>query len=198
MTALASTLDPKRWALALRRLCWCLGLCLVAAALPLEAVAGATARSESAIKAAFLFRFTTYVEWPAAAFQPGQPLVIGVLDDEAVAADLEQMVGGRSAQGRPVAVRRVSAPARAHGAHVLFIGRRSAAQLREAVAALPDGPMLLVADQEDVHPPGIALNFQREGGRVRFTASPRSADARGLLLGARLLQVAKAVEERTR
>lgn len=195
---MASTLEQGRCARPLRRLWLGVALCLMALAAPLEALAVASARTESAIKAAFLFRFTTYVDWPATAFKPAEPLVIGVLDDEAVAADLELMVAGRSAGGRPVSVRRVNTPSRTNGTHVLFIGRRSPEQLRDVVASVPQGPVLLVADQEDVHPSGVALNFQREGGRVRFTASPRAAEARGLLLGARLLQVAKAVEERPR
>jgi hypothetical protein len=178
---------PRRWAV------WVLA-CLVVA--PLLAVAQAQLQRESAVKAAFLYRFTSFVDWPSTAFTEDEPLVIAVVNDEPVAADLEQMVGGRSAQGRRVNVRRVAEPAGAAGSHLLYIGQRPPQQLRDAIAAVPPGPVLLVTDSGQSHPPGSALNFQREEGRVRFTASPPAAEARGLRLGARLLQVAMAVEPR--
>ncbi|WP_167784871.1 YfiR family protein [Ramlibacter rhizophilus] len=152
---------------------------------------------ESAVKAAFLYRFTGFVDWPVGALGAGQPLVIGVLDDESVAADLEHMVQGRKVQDRPVVVWRVPSAARARDAHVLYVGRRNPARLRETLAALPPGPLLVVTDQDEAHPPGAALNFVQDDGRLRFTASPRAAEARSLRLAARLLNVAKAVEERT-
>jgi hypothetical protein len=153
---------------------------------------------ESAVKAAFLYKFGAFVDWPAGTFEHADaPLVIGVAGDDAVAADLEQLLSGRSLDGRPVVLRRVGPDASAFAAvHVLFVGRRST-RLHELIAAAA-GPVLVVTDQEPGLPLGSVINFSSEGGRMRFSVSLAAADARALRLSARLLAVARDVEGRTR
>ncbi len=153
---------------------------------------------ESAVKAAFLYKFGAFVEWPTGAFQrPDAPFVIGVAGDEAVAADLEQLVAGRNLDGRPVLTRRVGTEAGAlAGLHVLFVGQRSE-RLRELLAAAA-GPVLVVTDRDAGLRLGSVINFSSEGGRMRFSVSLGAAEARSLRLSARLLAVAQDVEGRAR
>lgn len=163
-------------------------------------VAGAAAQGlgvarESAVKAAFLYKFGNFVEWPAHAFaSPTSPLVIGVFGDEAVASELELITRGRAIQGRPVTVRRVRALDEVGTVHILFAGGARAAPVRELLAA-SRGPVLTVAD-ESGSGAGAVLHFSQLEGRVRFSASLTAARARGLRLGARLLEVAQDVEGR--
>ena len=174
-----------------------LGLCaLLANAGPASAQPVPSARA-SAVKAAFLYKFAAFVEWPPGTFQRAdQPLVIGVSGDGDVADDLEQLLAGRS-DTRPVSVRRVHDEASSSGVHVLFIASRREAQLRETLNAVK-GPVLLVTEQPGALRLGSVLNFSEENGRVRFGASLTSADARNLKLSARLLAVAKVIEGRNR
>lgn len=155
--------------------------------------------SESAVKAAFLFRMAGLVEWPAGTFRrPEDPLVIAVAGHDGVAGDLEQIVTGRAIDGRPVVVRRVrEGEAFPDRVHVLMIGAATReARVRE-LTARPD-PMLVVTDHENGHGLGAVINFVPDRGRVRFTASLPAAEARGLRLSARLLAVAHSVEGRVR
>jgi hypothetical protein len=173
---------------------WLLALCawhgLVSAAAPSSA-------SESAIKAAYLHRIVGLVEWPPGSFQaPDAPLVIAVAGDDSIAADLEQIATGRPIHGRQVAVRRLREGDAPDGAHVLLVGAGREARVRALAAAA--GPLLVVTEQDNGHRLGGVLNFVVVGGRVRFTVSLPQADARGLRLSARLLQVAHEVEGRSR
>ncbi len=153
---------------------------------------------DSAVKAAFLYKFPGFVDWPAGTFQrPDGALVIGVWGSDAVAADLEQIAAGRSIEGRPVLVRRLRDAEPAAGVHVLMVGAGRDQRLRDYVAAV-GGPVLVVTEQENGHRLGGVLNFLIDGGRVRFSASLGVADARGLRLSARLLAVAHSVEGRSR
>ena len=172
---------------------------LMAAVLPCVprgAQAQAPAR-ESAIKAAFLYKFPGFVEWPPAALRAGEPLVIGVAGAEAVAADLDQVVSGRTLEGRAVTVRRLRDSEHDEPLHVLFVGAMRDARVRE-IAAAAAGPVLVVTEQDNGLRLGGVLNFLVEEGRVRFAASVPAAEARGLRLSARLLAVAQAVEGRPR
>jgi hypothetical protein len=153
--------------------------------------------SESAVKAAYLHRIVGLVEWPPGSFRgPDAPLVIAVAGNDAVAADLEQISTGRPVNGRQVAVRRLREGEPLEGAHVLVVGAGRDARVRELASAA--GPLLVVTEQENGHQLGGVLNFVIVGGRVRFTASLPQADSRGLRLSARLLEVAQAVEGRSR
>jgi hypothetical protein len=179
------------------RLLLCLGfgpgLLLAGTSAPAQAPTDVT---ETALKAAFLFKFAAFVDWPPGTFQrPDQPLVIGVSGDDPVALDLEHLVAGRSVAGRPLVARRVAENGPFTDLHVLFLGNRRDHKLREALAAVP-GPVLVVTEQPEALRLGSVLNFSSEGGRVRFSASLASAEARNLRLSSRLLAVAHLVEGR--
>jgi hypothetical protein len=188
----ASALLPQ----TLRRL-W-LGAALVLGQLlaGLALAQDAAVQRESAVKAAYLYRFAGFVEWPPAPQRrPDEPLVIGVLGDDVVAADLEQVVAGRTVEARPVVARRLREGEPVAGVHVLLLGVMREPRLREVITAVP-GPVLVVTQQEGGLRAGGVLNFSSEGGRVRFSASLASAVLRNLKLSARLLAVAQTVEGR--
>lgn len=150
---------------------------------------------ESAVKAAFLFKFGSFVEWPAGVFRsPTAPFVIGVYGDDAVAAELEQLTAGRALEGHPLTVLRVRDSGDTRGVHVLYAGGPRASRAREVLGSVR-GPVLTVADSPlaGVDP---VLYFTQEEGRVRFVASLRAAAARGLKLSSKLLAVAQDVEGR--
>lgn len=156
-----------------------------------------TAARDSAVKAAFLYQFGSFVEWPPGTFQgPADPLVIGVLGDEPVRQDLEQLAAGRTVEGRPVRVRALGESDSPAGVHVLYVGKVRPSRRRELLAAAR--PVLVVTQQEGALQAGSVINFTAEGARVRFAVSLASAEARGLRLSARLLAVAQSVEGKTR
>jgi len=146
---------------------------------------------EHEVKAAFLFKFLSFVEWPQAALgAPGAPLVIGVAGAEDAATALEQMSAGRSAQGRPVEVRRLREGEPATGVHMLFLARGAAPRLRELGRAAPGQPLLVVCEWDGALDQGAAVNFVRAEGRVRFEVALDAAERRGLRISSRMLSVA--------
>lgn len=180
----------------LHRRAFCVGM--GAALLARRAWAQPSSIRESAVKAAFLLKFASFVEWPAGTLpRSDQPMVIAVLGDDEVAVELESMVAGRQVEGRAVAIRRLTDRAGAGEAQILYIANRREIRLREVVDAVP-GPVLVVGDSPEALRAGAVLAFTPDAGRVRFSASLRSADARNLKLSARLLAVASSVEGRSR
>ena len=146
---------------------------------------------EHEVKAAFLYKFLSFVEWPAQSFaRAGAPLVIGVLGADEVHASLQEIVPGRSAQGRPLELRRLKDGERPAGVHMLFIGRAAAASLPK-IPAQPG--LLVVSEVEGALDQGAMINFLRVEGRVRFEVAPELADRRGLRISSRMLAVAQHV-----
>jgi hypothetical protein len=152
--------------------------------------------NESAVKAAFLYKFCSFVDWPPGTFRgPDDPFVIGVYGEDAVASELEQLARGRSIEGHPVTVLRVRDSNGAGPLHLLYAGGPRESRMRDVLAGAR-GPVLTVADGPVGGEPGPVLQFTQEDGRVRFQASLTAAAARNLRLSARLLAVAQQVEGR--
>ncbi len=85
------------------------------------------AATERGVKAAFLYKFVAYVDWPATAFsQADAPIVIGVVGADDIAAELQQSTTSRTVNNRPIVVRRMRDGDSLAGLHMLFIGRGEA------------------------------------------------------------------------
>ena len=151
------------------------------------------AYSADEVKAAFMYRFGTYVEWPSAK-AAGDPIAIAVLGAPTVATLLADYVPGRNIQGRPVEVRPIARVEDVRDADLLFIGRDNSAMLTELVQALGKRPVLIVTDAPDGLQHGAMVNFKLVDQRVRFEISLRNAKAAGLVLSSRLLSAAIRVE----
>jgi hypothetical protein len=156
--------------------------------------ADCAAQAEQHVKAAFLYKFAGYVEWPEASFpKPDSPIVIAVLGEEPVAAELEQAAAGRTVNDRRIAVRRVKAGESLAGAHILFVGKSESARLGQVLqSALPQS-ILTVTESDGALSQGSVINFLVADRRVRFEISLPSAERGRLKLSSRLLAVAAQV-----
>ncbi len=149
---------------------------------------------ENSIKAAFLVKFASFVEWPPGTFaRPAQPLVIGVSEDDDFQAALEQLIAGRTVDERPVVVRKIAEGAAPTGLHIIYLGTRRDSRLRELIQGIK-GPVLIVTNQTQGLQAGSVINFSTEGGKVRFSASLAAAERHQLRLSARLLAVAQFID----
>jgi len=167
-------------------------VCLACVATPCKAQS--VASGEYQIKAAFLYKFLNFVEWPPPAFDSqNSPLVIGVLDAETLGDELSQVVGGRSVNGRSLVVQRLRSGDSLAGLHVLFVGRSGSARIPKLVAEANGRPLLIVGESEDAFVLGSAINFVVVDDKVRFDVSLRRAETVGLKISARLLAVARRV-----
>ncbi len=170
---------------------WLIGLAatgLLSVALPAIAVEAL----EASVKAAYIYKFLPYVEWPAASFaNADSPQVIGVMSADAVHGELEQLVAGRRVNGRALVVRKVTPGDSLEGVHVLYLGR--SARASSVMPMVVGKPVLVITDAPTGLAEGGALNFILVDGRVRFEAAPAAAERSGLRLSSRLLAVAERV-----
>jgi hypothetical protein len=184
---------PHRYRLphALLRLACLVSLMTLAAWSTCRAAADDAAELEHQVKAAFLYKFAGYVDWPADRFQdPASPIVIAVMGDDAIAAELRDLVDGRSVQERPIMVRRIQAGESLADVHILFIGRTESARMERMLAAVHRHSILLVTDFQGAIMRGSAINFIIADRRLRFEVSIPAAEESGLKLSSRLLAVA--------
>jgi hypothetical protein len=180
-----------------------LGACalsiLVAAGLASPRPAQADAQAdEYRVKAAFLYKFGGYVEWPDRSFaRADSPVVIGVIGADTLADELAQIVSGRNVNGRPVLVRKLRAGDPIAGLHVLFIGRVDRGRLAEILAAAKGQALLTVTESEEGLELGSMINFVVVENKVRFDVAPPPSESDNLKISTRLLGVARKVVSRS-
>jgi hypothetical protein len=152
---------------------------------------------EQRVKAAFLYQFAAYVEWPPAAFANADaPVTIGIVSADALADELEKMVVGRTVAGRLVAVKRLRAGELPAAVHILFVGGADAGRLSKI--ARGGQPVLTVTESDGALAHGSMINFVLVDRRVRFEVALDTAQKSGLRLSSRLLAVAQDVRKGAR
>lgn len=149
---------------------------------------------ERSVKAAFLYKFLMYTEFPASAFaDPAAPLVIGVSGADDMARDLARLVAGRTVNRRQVVVRTVRDNEAPDGLHLLFVGGGDAGRLARIARPGPAAPLLVVTEADNGLQHGSVINFRIISERVRFDVSLDAADKNKIKLSSRLLTVANHV-----
>lgn len=165
------------------------------AGLPLHPAAPAEPQiTESELKAAMLYKFGSYIEWPDDTFADEHgPFTLGVVGADEIAAYLEGIVEGRTVNGRPVAVRRLRPGDSIAGIQVLFVGQAARARLEPLLVDARQHPVLVVTETENALALGSMINFVVAGDKVRFDVGLDSAVRSNLRISARLLAVARRV-----
>jgi len=149
---------------------------------------------EYEIKAAFLYNFAKFIEWPAQSFPDANaPIVIGVLGDSPCAPALERLVKDRKINSRAIAVRRVESAQEASGTHLLFVDASEEAHFERLEPAIEALPVVTVGESPSFVPAGGAINFVLQGDNVRFEINMGAAGRAGVKISAQLLKLATAV-----
>ena len=150
----------------------------------------AFAQSEDAVKAAFLYNFAKFVEWPAAAFADGNaPLVVAFVGGGTLADTFEQNVKGKNANGREFSIKKLSAAAGSETAQIVVIA--DAAQGGATTGAAKGKPILVVADVDGAT---AAIHFVKDGAKMGFELDLDVAKSAGLKVDPKLQKVAKSVK----
>jgi hypothetical protein len=150
---------------------------------------------EYQVKAACLYHFAKFVEWPAAAMK-GEVVLVGVLGKDPFGPALEFMFQDKTLQGRRFEVRRVSHVSEAQPCHVLFLNVNDEVELRRALESLSGSPVLTVGNHHLFVASGGMIQLFVEENKVRFDINLTAAKKSGLAISAQLLRLARNVESK--
>jgi hypothetical protein len=152
-----------------------------------------TARAQVApeydVKAAFLYNFTKFVEWPPSALQERGDFQLCVLGEDPFGRSLE-VVADEKVAGRRISLLRTPKLAEPEGCQILFISRSERHRMPEVLRELRDTPVLTVADTDGFLGHGGIINFILEGSKVRFEINQEAAERAGIKISSKLLRLA--------
>lgn len=158
-------------------------------------VAAQSPATERQLKAAFLYNFAHFVEWPAEVLANNEhPFFICLLGSDPPKRELEQIVSGKLLDRHPIKVRYIHDVENVE-CHILFITADSKLT-RQALEALRGSSILTVGESQNFCELGGVINFWRESEHVRFEISPRAAELARLRPSSKLLRLARIVELR--
>ncbi|HYP17948.1 MAG TPA: YfiR family protein [Opitutus sp.] len=146
---------------------------------------------EADVKAALLYNFTQFVQWPPASFEEsGGRLVIGILGRDPFGSVLDDLVAGETVNGHPIEVARCRDVAQAARAHVLFISASERGRLPGILAELQGRPVMTIGDFDGFLEAGGAVQLYRNAqNKIRVRVNLPAARAAHLTLSAKLLRV---------
>lgn len=168
----------------------------VSVTLSAPAFAQITPSAEYRLKAAFLFNFVQFVEWPSSAFADDRaPLVICVVGSDPFGDALDQTVEGESVDGRRIVARRAGDRESLDACHLLFVSRSEQTRLPTVLQSMGSAaPVLTVSDIDGFVGEGGTIGFFLDRKRIRFEISPSQAHRRGLKLSSQLLGLGRVRE----
>ena len=151
---------------------------------------------EYRIKAAYLYQFGRYIEWPARAFSsPESPFIIGVMDDDPIAVNLDRIAQIKKVQNRPLEVRRFASLEDIGPCHILFISSALPVEAQTEILRHTERQGVLpVGEDNGFLEWGGAIRFVVEENKVRLYIARKAVKREGLSVSAKLLQIAHVVD----
>jgi hypothetical protein len=161
-------------------------------------VAGVCARAaqnptEYQVKAAYIFNFLKFVEWPEDSPDPRGKWVVGFVGDSPVGAELERLFDGKEVLGRTLQVKKFQAGDSLHGCNILFISQSEKKRFASILATLRGSSVLTVGDTDDFVGSGGMIQLFVEDTRVRMTVDVSAAARARLKISSKMLLLAHVV-----
>jgi len=149
--------------------------------------------TEPSLKAAFVYNFAKFTEWPPEALPAASPFMACVLGDGPLGAALTRTVEGRLLSGRTIGVSHPTIDGPLRTCHLLYISNVSSEQLAAILAAVRGAPVLTISDADHFARLGGIAHIFVENGKMRFELNLDLARRSRLLLSSRLLALAALV-----
>ena len=159
-----------------------------------SAVCQAQAFNEYQVKAAFLYSFARFVEWPSQAFaRPSSDIAICVLGEDPFGTYLEDAVRNKAVNERPLALYRLSALPAGNECHILFIASSERHRLPALLASIGSRAILTVGETAEFTTQGGVIGLRLDGERIRLSVNLTTAEKARLRISSRLLSLATIV-----
>jgi hypothetical protein len=147
--------------------------------------------SEYALKAAYLYNFGKFVEWPA---PPEKEFPICILGQNPFGSALDGIVRGETIGGQPLVTRPIERGQTVNGCRVLFIGASEENRLSMILDSIAAAPVLTVSDIPNFVTRGGMIGFVMADNKIRFEVNLSAAQSAGLMFSSQLLKVAVSIK----
>jgi hypothetical protein len=156
---------------------------------------GLQAADVGALKAAFLYNFAKFAEWPDDVLPSGKRLALCVVGDANVADALEQTIKGRAIDTHELTVQIVKPDGPLAACHLLYVSAGELKHTSATLVVLRTQPVLTVSDADHFAENGGIAQLIVENDRMRFAVNPKAIERSRLRLSAKLLSLAQIIKD---
>lgn len=150
---------------------------------------------EYQVKAAFLFHFAQFVEWPSGnSTNANEPFVIGVLGENPFGGALDEIVKGETIGNRKIIVQYSRSAEDLKNCQMVFVCKSEEARLPRILKELDGDNLLTVGESGGFAQRGGIINFYIEDGKVHFEINPDAAAREKLKISSQLFRLGKIVQ----
>jgi hypothetical protein len=155
-------------------------------------VSGQGSLPEHEVKAAFIYNFSKFVDWPSNAFPSSDsPLAIGVIGDSSLKNTLQRIVSNENINGRSIVVSQAKNDENLKRYHILFVGKSELNKTSGILSSVRGSSVLTIGETGEFLRSGGVINFFLENNKVRFEINPNAAQRNSLKISSKLLRLAK-------
>jgi YfiR/HmsC-like len=159
-------------------------------------LAQAQGPTEYQLKAAFIYNFPKFIEWPSSAgADPKTPIVIGILGKDPFGSEIEAVLSGKTANQRHFVIRRFFNFREVSGCQILFVSSSEKDNLKQVFAAVSGFGVLTVGESDRFAEAGGVIQWGLVDGKVRLTINLPMAERAGLRMSANLLRLAQVIRK---
>lgn len=147
---------------------------------------------EYPVKAAFLYHFAKFVDWPGNSFQePNSRLVVGIVGDDPFGGVIDQALAGKNVEGHLMVVRRFRFGEDLKACHIIFVSSSERNRVKLILGSLAGSSILTIGETDDFIEQGGVIRLAIEANKVRFEINPDAADRMRLKISSKLLSLAR-------
>ncbi len=148
--------------------------------------------SEYEVKAAYLYYFAKFVDWPDNKFSTSNSsVIIGIAGDDPLGRILETTVSGKTVQNHNLVISHPKTLDDLQSCHILFISSPEASRIASSLESLESNHVLTVCERESKAGSKCIINFVMEEDRVQFEIDVKKAEKAGLKISSKLMRVAR-------
>ena len=149
--------------------------------------------SEYAVKAAYLYNFAKFVEWPLQAFKTAtSPLILCIVGKDPF-GDALDAVANKTVRERTLVVQRLPRVEESTGCHILFLSNSESNHLAQVLRRLENAPVLTVSDIQGFAEAGGMIGLVNVEQHIRFEINISSTKRANLKISSQLLKLAKII-----
>ena len=150
--------------------------------------------SEYQLKAAFLFSFAKFIDWPSSAFaSPQSPFSICILGTDPFGSTIDDTLRGKAVGEHPVVIERAKEPGDVRHCQIVFVSSSEKLRLPDVLTSLQGANVLIVGEADRFADSGGTIQLMIEQKHVRFAINTDAAETSGLRISSKLLALAKIV-----
>lgn len=157
-------------------------------------LAAQAAPNEAEVKAAFVYNFAKFVEWPDEGQSPAGPIGVGVLGDPHLKATIDESLRNKTVRGRGFDVRYFAAPENIVHCHILVVASKDKDSVQRTLHVARNSPTLTIGQLRGFADWGGVIELVLDGNQFRFEINAGSARRSGLKVSSRLLRLARSVK----